>query len=351
MTVIPAAGRHYYPEDFGATGVGDDTAALARASSRMKAGDTLVIRSGKVYRHSLVWEITTPGIRIIGDGEIRATAEAQSGVWLRANDLYVEDVQFTCPTTTTRGSTPNNTKLMLYGGNNITCVRPRIVGASSVGIFVYGASNFLLDHPDVNTTQADGIHCTNGSNNGKIYSPRVQNSTDDGMAVVSYSGDAAVCSKIDVYEPKVSNVILARMFSIVGGTDIHYHNVDGDGSWAAGMYIACESGFSTRGILRCSMSGRIKNAQSISSPTRPDHGAVVIAVDRSGFAIDTVVVRGEFWDTWTGASRSIGILPSAGGTVSNIHLGPIYFRGTKPATDIGTSGGATYKSVAVATEA
>lgn len=349
MQIGSAPGRCWYPEDFGATGVGDDTAALAAAVTGMSAGDTLIIRSGKVYRHSAVWDITKAGIRIVGRGEIRATAEATSAVWIHADDILVEDVLFTCPTVTTRGSTLNHHKLIVYGCAGARLIRPRVVGSKAVGIFNYGASYYLLEHPDVSTTLADGIHNTNASHHGKIYSPRCDSNGDDGVSIVSYSGDGAICHDIDVYDPKVTNCTGGRMFSIAGGNDCHFHNVDGDGSYAAGMYIACENSFLSYGVSRCSMSGKLKNANTLGSGM-PDHGAVMVSIDRSAFTVTDVLVEAEIQDTRAAASRSISVFNYAG-TLSNVHIGPVSFRGTKPGTDLGTVGSPGYKTISVATEA
>lgn len=337
---VPSGGRVWFPEDFGATGTGDDISYLNAAIAGMTAGDTLVIRSGKVYRHSAVWDINKPGINIVGEGEIRATAEATSAVWLHADDLYVEDVLFTCPTVTTRGSTLNHHKLILYGGARTRLVRPRVVGSKAAGIFSFGASYYIIREPDVSGTLADGIHSTLASHHGKIIAPRCDSTGDDAISIVSYSADGGICHDIDVYDPKVTNASGGRMFSIVGGNDCHFHNVDGDGSYAAGMYIACENSYLSYGVARCSMRGVIKNANTLGSGM-PDHGAIVITIDRAAFTLTDVAVAAEIQDTRAAASRSISVFQYSG-TLSNAHIGPIVFRGTKPSTDIGTVGAPTY---------
>lgn len=94
--------RRFRPELYGAVGDGttNDTAALVATFAAMSPGDVLELPTGKIYAHNAVLTISTPGISLIGRGELRATTEATSAVKIAANNVTVSDVLFTCPTTT-----------------------------------------------------------------------------------------------------------------------------------------------------------------------------------------------------------------------------------------------------------
>jgi hypothetical protein len=134
----------------------------------------------------------------------------------------------------------------------VSCVQ--VDGSASAGVFVYGGSGGSIHDNHVANTLADSIHMTEATNLTNVYQNRIENSGDDGIAVVSYGGvapgngpDSAYVRDIKAWD----NVILynkgGRSMSVVGGRRVEYWNnyLQGGPSPTACIYLAQESSYST----------------------------------------------------------------------------------------------------------
>ena len=91
-------------------------------------------------------------------------------------------------------------------------------------------------------------------------------------------------------------------------TLVHYTDIDIDGSSAASVYLACESGdFTTDSTSRASVrGGRITGANTDASI---DHGAVLVYCGRPGGSVSDVLVADlDISGTRPTASRQIGVI-------------------------------------------
>lgn len=337
------------PEDYGASGDGTNvaatTAALQDAFNALGPGKTLLIADGKIYAHNAVLNLTTNGGKIIGGGEIRATSEDTSAVIISGDHVKVEDVKFTCPTTTSRGSAINHHKLTLDGCTGSVLRRCTVDGSKAGGIFLNTASQFLVDSCTVLNTRSDGIHATDGSTQGVISNCRTDNTGDDGIAVVSYEVFGTPCSDIVIHGFEVNDAA-ARGISVVGGNNIRYFDGRIDGTTAAGIYVACEgTPYFTYGVSDVVIDTvHVSNANTAAPSV--DQGGVTVHNGRgAGYSIDRVAISNtSFYNTNASASRQIGLVNTGGGTMTNILLGRAFFSGTGPSTVLATSGVGSYRA-------
>ena len=329
---------------FGATGNGrtDDGAAITRALGAMRRGDTLTFPAGRTFCHAGVLSVQTPGVRLRGPGTLLATTESASALKIEADDVTVDSLHLSIARTTQRWSAPDQHKLYLGSHTGITIDSVVIDGSAAAGLFCDGSSNFRLSSVRVSDTRADGIHMTNGARNGRVQSPRLARTGDDGVAVVSYLSDAAECHDIVVTDPQVRTTTGGRGVSVVGGHSVQYLEIDIDRSNAASVYIACEGGdfvtSSTRDVTV--RGGRITGANTAAAA---DHGAVLIYSGRVGGMVSDVVVSGlTITGTRPTASRQIGVVAdSAQDVVAGIAFekmrlaaSPTPYQGNAPTADV-----------------
>lgn len=315
-------GRVLDVSSFGARGDGrsDDTDAVLRVFGAAREGDTVRFAAGKVFVHSRVLKLETPGVRLTGGGTLRATAEQASALQIEAPRVTVDRLTLSIASTTRRWSAPDQHKLFLGNHEGIVVRDVSIKGSAAAGVFCAGSTGFLLQRVEVSDTRADGIHMTLGSRNGRVEAPRINRSGDDGVAVVSYLQDKQPCQDITVTGPRIRTTTGGRGLSVVGGHDVSYSDIDVDGSSAAGVYLACEGGdFVTHPTTHVQVArGVITHANTNAAI---DHGAVLVYSGRSGGQVaDVTVADLTIRETRAGASRQIGAVVNQSGAVSNIRF-------------------------------
>ena len=328
---------------FGAVGDGraDDTAALQRGLAALKPGETLRLGAGRVFRHSVVLKVTTPGVRLVGPGTLLAVHEESSALQVQAAHVTLRDLRLAVAGTTRRWSTPDQHKLVLGAYEGITVRDVTILGSAAAGLFCLGTYSFTLQGVQVFDTRADGIHMTGGAKDGRVLSPRITRSGDDGVAVVSYLDDHQPCRNITVLSPRVRTTTGGRGISVVGGQHITYRDIDIDASSAAAVYVACEGGdsvtFPSEHVRVAG--GRITHANSNGSI---DHGAVLVyAGRREGDVTDVRISDLEISGTRAGASRQIGTVSDQQDPVSDIRFtglrlaaSPTPYQGNAPSSAV-----------------
>jgi hypothetical protein len=330
------ASRIIDPTDYGAVGNGsnNDTTALTAAIAALTTGDTLWIAPNKIYTHTTVLTVATDGVRITGGGEIRATAENTSAFILTGNHIVIEDIKFTCPTTTTRGSLLTHHKLQLQGNTGCILRRVTIDGSAAAGFFAYGASNYQVDSCYVTNTRADAYHNVKASNYGLFTNCDAYNVGDDGYAAVSYAtgADAGKTHHIRFYNCKVINTTGGRMFSCVGASNIEFDTCFGDGSHAAGIIVTTEIAFQTYSVDSVLIRNmEIRNANTLGTG-RPDHGAVIVSCERDGTTITKATIRNvRITDTdAVAATRQLSVVETGTGVVGSILFEDMKIYGTGP---------------------
>ncbi len=303
MPVKPAITKNV--KNFGAKGDGvtDDTAAIQTALNGLSAGDWLVFPAG-TYVHSAELKVTRPNVVLWSEGAtLKATNPDRQAVMLQANGASIYNFTLTAVTDVRRDA-PWNSRIAVFAADNATfwltgnVIRNnRIVAggapgtalqnsASSAGIFVYRATNFLVAENTVQRSLADAIHMTAGSYNGRVLNNTVREPGDDMIAVVSYLGspntmfagqvaaeyDARAASDLShdiwIANNDVAGNYWGRGITVVGGQNvtIESNRID-QPHHGAGVYLTREYAYLTFGVRNVIVrNNTITNVQT-SAPT------------------------------------------------------------------------------------
>lgn len=124
--------------------------------------------------------------------------------------------------------------------------------SSGGGIMVdVDAHHGVIRRNYVHDTLADSIHLTGRCHHMLVEANQVRNSGDDGVAVVSYHRDLAVCHNIEARGNDIRDNKWGRCMSVVGGTDVLYwNNYIANNAFAAGFIFAQEEGYDTYAAKR-----------------------------------------------------------------------------------------------------
>lgn len=309
------------PKNFGAVGdgVADDTAALQRA---FDSGQPISL-GGFTFRHTAVVIMRNAGGRLTGPGTLLATVPSQEALRITAANVTVDGVILKA-NVIARLAAPQESRLWLDHCVGTTISNVTVQGSASAGCFVYGASNYLFDKVTVNNSLSDAFHNTMGSHDGVIRDCVVNNSGDDGFAVVSYVPDGSECYNIRFENPKFYGQTWGRGFSVVGGHDITFTNIYGQDSAGAMMYFACEGNpyytYPARNVTV--EGGTILRANQNASI---GHGAVVLTCYNGSFNEDAISINNvTITDTRAGAPRQVGLLATAPATITHVTLTNIH---------------------------
>lgn len=292
------------PEAFGANGDDsvDDSVALQRALDALKAGETLQLAAGKVYRHSQTLRISQAGTSVTGPGTLLATNEATSAVFIDADNVTVSNVTIKLASSTQRWVAYEQMGLVLRAKTGIAVRNVTVEGSAAAGIYVGGSKDFTLTDVTVRDTRADGIHMTEGATNGQVVRPTVVRSGDDGVAVVSYRTNSTPTSRITISDATVRDQVWGRAYSVVGGQQVTMTNISSTNSAGAALYIASETEFDTMGVSTvvvdgATFTGSNQQAASVAS-LRPSpssgrvvHGAVLLYNSQAANQISDVSLR------------------------------------------------------------
>lgn len=317
-TPSPGRGTTRSVADFGAVGdgVADDSAAIGRGLAATRDGDVLEFPAGRTYRHTGVVTVATPGVTLSGGGTLLADNERASALRLVADRIVLSGLTLAVRATTRRWDGLDQHRLFIGPFGGIAVRGVTVTGSAAAGVFAQGARQLVLDAVTVADTRADGIHLTGGCRGVAVRSPRVSRSGDDGVAVVSYRSDKAVCSEITVSSPTVERTVGGRGVSVVGGTDISYTDVTVTDSNAAAVYLACEGKpFDTRPTSRVTVTGGTLTGSNYNAAI--DHGAVLVYAG-AGSVSDVRVSGLTVTGTRPTASRQVGVVTDNGGTLSGI---------------------------------
>jgi hypothetical protein len=291
----------------------DHTALLQGYFDSLQPGQTLNL-GGHTFRHSGVLRVSVAGVKIEGNGAtLQATNDATSAVQINADNVTVNNLTLTAPLTGPRYTTPDQQKVVIQG-NGVTLNDVTIKGSASGGVFISAASNFTLNRVRVIRSRADGIHMTNGSNNGKLNNCTTEWTGDDGFAVVSYANDVGVSHDIVIESPTVNGTTWGRGLSVVGGQNITYNNIAVSKTDAAGVYIAAEPSYNTLGVNNVTVTGGTVTDANVSATVQ--HGAVLVYAGNK--SVSAVTISGlTVVDAPPLAGRNLGVVVGTG-TVSNI---------------------------------
>jgi parallel beta-helix repeat protein len=261
----------------------DDTDEIQRALNSLAPGEWLVFPPGR-YIHSKALRMKVANTVMWGEGAtLHATNPDNQAIWIEADGASIYKFTLTA-VTENRRTTPWESRIAVFGGSNPrrklknNVVRGnRLVNAgnpgtstansaSSAGIFIYHATNFLVAENTVVRSLADGIHITAGSSYGKVLNNTVRETGDDMIAVVSYIGSKTTPASalvanfsarkasdlshhITIAGNNVSGQYWGRGVTVVGGENVTIeNNTISKTTHAAGVYLARETSYLTFGV-------------------------------------------------------------------------------------------------------
>lgn len=317
-------------ETFGAVGDGrtDDGPAIQRALDSLSPGETLRFTDGRTYLHAALLRASVRGTTLSGAATLMAANEARSAFQIDADDVTVEQLTFTTPTTTQRWDAYEQQKIWISGHSGVVLRDVTVRGSAAAGVYVGGgASHFLLERVRIDGTRADGIHITQGSHDGVIRRPVTTRTGDDGVAVVSYRQDGRPCARIRVEEPTVLGTTGGRGVSVVGGVDVLITDVNIQRSAAAAIYVSAEGDpYFTAGVRDVQIrGGRILDANQDASI---DHGAVLIYDGSDSETVEQVsIVDLNISGTRSTASRQVGVIAGRARLIKGVKITDIALTG------------------------
>jgi hypothetical protein len=232
---------------FGASPTRDSTAEIAKALAVGKAQRQPVLIPPGTWQYSDV--LNVDGIELYGeDGAIlHAVNTDRCAIFLRGVEVGVRGLRLTGVKPAKRTAPYEMTRVVAFGAIDFWVRDMLIDSGSGAGVMTTReAKNGQIERNRISGTLADSIHITNRSSFISVMSNEIENSGDDGIAVVSYRAQVSPCHHIIAKHNKIRNNVWGRCMSVVGGEDVLYeHNEMSGNATAAGFYFAQEKAYDT----------------------------------------------------------------------------------------------------------
>lgn len=298
-------------KSFGATGK-DDTAAINYACAVGKAQGQPVLIPAGTWQYSDL--LNLDGIELYG--EVDATGVLLSTLWalnpMRAAIMLtgssgVRELKLSGVKPTARGTTRESCRIVAVGCSGFAVNLIEVSTCAGAGIRVDNSSHGMIENCRLTGTLADSIHITDRSSYVTIQGNAIDSSGDDGIAVVSYQNQGAMCSNISATGNRITNNVGGRCMSVVGGSDILYQqNYMSGNANAAGLYLAQENSYQTFGVHKVVASrNTIRNCGN----AKTGHYAVMLFSDGKEANTDVTLERNVIWqDDARGGIRAFGPL-------------------------------------------
>ena len=237
---------------FGAVcdGATDDGAAIAKTISEAKGKSVPVLIPAGTCAYGDV--ITLNGVRLQGLGDtsiLYALNPERAAIVLTGSGSEVRSVRMS-GRASKRSSKRESSRIVPVGGSNWVIDGVLIDNAAGAGVHVAkGANNGVVSNNRIIGTLADAIHITGQSSYIQVIGNTVQDSGDDGIAVVSYQGDGGITHHVTARNNTITDNRGGRSMSVVGGSDIVYEeNKMTNNLKAACLYLSQENSYKTYGV-------------------------------------------------------------------------------------------------------
>lgn len=237
---------------FGAVcdGVTDNSTAIAKTITEAKAKSVPVLIPAGTCAYGDV--ITLDGVRLQGLGDtsiLYALNPERAAITLTGSGSEVRSVRMSGKASK-RSSKRESSRIVPVGGSNWVIDGVLIDNAAGAGVHVAkGANNGVVSNNRIIGTLADAIHITGQSSYIQVIGNTVQDSGDDGVAVVSYQGDGGITHHVTARNNTITDNRGGRSMSVVGGSDILYEeNRMTNNLKAACLYLSQENSYKTYGV-------------------------------------------------------------------------------------------------------
>lgn len=225
----------------------NQTAIQNAINDAAKKGVNVFVPAG-AFGYSGVLNVNGP-VKLYGLGDssvLNALDPRNETIFIRGKGASVQLLKLTqAPNTVTRQDPFEAQRITVFNATDWTIDQVNIDSSAAAGIMMAGSSNGVISNSKVSNTLADSIHVTGGSSFITITKNVVNNSGDDGIAVVSYGHDA-LSHDVVATGNKITNNKWGRGMTVVGGSNVRYENnfVSNVPQWSC-FLIAQEGAYNT----------------------------------------------------------------------------------------------------------
>ncbi len=255
----------------------DNSSAIASAIAAARVKRTAVYVPAGVCAYGDV--IRLDGVKLVGAGDasvLYALNPLRESIYMFGTGAEVSLLKLSGRKAAERQAAWEATRITLFGATDFVIDKVTIDGAAAAGIqTAKGANNGRITNNTIRNTLADSIHITGKASYITLENNRIENSGDDGIAVVSYRSDGALVHHITARHNVIRNNKWGRHMSVVGGGQVLYENnlLENNLAGRACVYIAQETSYNTYGAHDVTV--RRNTIKSCGGPPT-GHGAVMV---------------------------------------------------------------------------
>ena len=311
----------------------DNSGAIASAIAAAKTKRVAVYVPAGVCAYGDV--IRLDGVKLVGAGDtsvLYALNPSRESIYMFGSGTEVSLLKLSGKKATARQAAWEATRIALFGATNFTIDKVTIDGAAAAGIqTARSANNGRITNNTIKNTLSDSIHLTGKASYVTLENNRIENSGDDGIAVVSYRHDGGLTHHITARHNVIRNNKWGRQMSVVGGGQVLYENnfLEGNLAGAACLYIAQEASYST--YAAHDVVARYNTLKTCGGPPT-GHAAAMVYSDGQEANSNITLTRNDIVQNGAGGIRVFSAFNNGVRVDSN------RVQGASPALDIRSSG-------------
>lgn len=311
----------------------DNSSAIASAIASAKARRVAVYVPAGVCAYGDV--IRLDGVKLVGAGDtsvLYALNPLRESIYMFGSGPEVSLLKLSGRKASERQAAWEATRITLFGATDFVIDKVTIDGAAAAGIqTAKGANHGRITNNIIRNTLSDSIHMTGRASYITLENNRIENSGDDGIAVVSYRSDGALVHHITARHNIIRNNKWGRHMSVVGGGQVLYENnlLENNLAGRACLYIAQESSYATYGAH--DVTARRNTIKNCGGPPT-GHGAVMVFSGGAEANTNITLTRNDIQQDGHAGIRILSAYNSGVRVDSN------RVQGASPALDIKSAG-------------
>ena len=311
----------------------DDSTAIASAIAAAKTKRVAVYVPAGVCAYGDV--IRLDGVKLVGAGDgsvLYALNPSREAIYVFGDGAEVSLLKLSGKKATTRQAAWEATRITIFGATNFVIDKVTIDGSAAAGIqTAKSANNGRITNNTIKNTLADSIHMTDKASYITLEGNHIENSGDDGIAVVSYRNNGGLVNHITARNNTIVNNKWGRQMSVVGGGQVLYENnyLENNLGGAACLYIAQEASYSTYGAH--DITARYNTLKTCGGSAK-GHGAVMVFSDGQEANTNITLTRNDVVQDGLPGIRVFSTLNTGVRVDSN------RVQGASPALDIKSTG-------------
>jgi hypothetical protein len=271
----------------------NDAAAIQKAlNAAATVRGVARVPNGKTCAYGAT--ITVQGATLAGFGDssiLYALDVANEAVFLKGTGSQIRSLRLSGVTPTERQAPWQYSRVVMLGARGFVVDGVTIDASAGAGIMVdQGSRGGVITNNRIRNTLADSIHMTGASSFLRVENNFVENSGDDGVAVVSYQSSGMVRNVV-ARGNTIRNNNHGRLMSVVGGTNVlyEYNTLDTNTGAAACLYLAQENSYHTFGAHNVIV--RANTLRNCPVDDSKQHGALMLFSDGAEPNTGIVIAR------------------------------------------------------------